>query len=57
MEGLAISEMISSGLTDLISEASGILTTTGPALIGVAGTFIAFNVGFKLFKRFGNKIG
>lgn len=57
MEALNIGDMISTGITNLISEATGILGDAGPALITVAGVFIAFNVGYKLFKRFGNKVG
>lgn len=56
MEGIDVSTLISTGLTDVISQATDVLSTSGPALITVAGTFIAFNVGFRLFKRFGNKV-
>ena len=57
METLEVGDMISTGITGLITEATGILTSAGPALIGVAGAFIAFNIGYKLFKRFGGKVG
>ena len=53
----SVVEMVSSGLTDLISDATSILTTATPALIGVIGTFAGVNIGIKVFKRFTNKIG
>lgn len=57
METGALSELVNSGITDLVADAQGMITTVGPQLITVAGAFIAVNLGIKLFKRFGNKIG
>lgn len=57
MEAVTLSELVNSGVTDLITDAQGMITAVGPQLITVAGAFIAVNLGIKLFKRFGNKIG
>lgn len=57
MEGSTLTELVNSGIGDLITDAQGMITAVGPQLVTVAGAFIAVNLGIKLFKRFGNKIG
>lgn len=53
----SIAEMVSTGLTSLITDATGMVTTAAPAIIGVVGTFVGVNLGIKVFKRLANKIG
>ena len=53
-----MSTMISSGITDLIDTVTTAVTSNAPpAIIGVMGVLLSVNLGFKLFKRFGSKIG
>lgn len=53
MEGLDITTQ----LTAMATQATKIATDAGPIILGVIGTFLLINLGFKLFKRFGSKIG
>lgn len=57
MEAVSMSELVNSGLTDLVADAQTLITTNGPLVITVAGAFIGVNIAIKMFKRFGNKIG
>lgn len=54
---MEIAEMVSTGLTSLIGDATSMLTTSAPAIIGVVGTFVGVNLGIKVFKKLANKIG
>lgn len=49
--------MVSTGLTSLIADATGMLTTSAPAIIGVIGVFVGVNLGIKVFKKLANKVG
>lgn len=53
----SVVEMVSTGLTSLIADATSILTTAAPALIGVIGTFAGVNIGIKVFRSFTKKVG
>lgn len=57
MEAVSMSDLVNSGLTDLVADAQTLITTNGPLVITVAGAFIGVNIAIKMFKRFGNKIG
>ena len=54
---MEIAELVSTGLTTLIADATGILTTATPAIIGVMGVFAGVDIGLKVFKKFYKKIG
>jgi len=54
---VSMSELVNTGLTELITDAQTMISTNGPLVITVAGAFIGVNIAIKMFKRFGNKIG
>lgn len=53
MEGLDVTAQ----LTTMATEAKGIAGEAAPIVLGVIGTFLLINLGFKLFKKYGSKIG
>lgn len=53
MEGLDVTTQ----LTTLATEAKGIGADAAPIVLGVIGTFLLINLGFKLFRKYGSKIG
>lgn len=56
MEALNVAELVGTGLTSLIGDATSVIETSAPAVIGVVALLISVNIGIKLFKRFSNKI-
>lgn len=48
---------VTTQLTSMATEATSIATEAAPIVLGVIGTFLLINLGFKLFKRYGSKIG